>query len=511
MNQVEDRVKETEGHGATWYEATRAEAPDRKALGYDLDVDVCVVGGGLAGLTIAREVARRGWSVAVLEAGEIASGASGRNGGLVAPGFAERLPRVVDRVGLDRARALLALSLQGVDYISRTIRETGMPGVEVVPGFLSLARSDARERITRRAATLADEFGLEVEVWSAEQVREAVRSEAYYQGLYFPGAFHIHPLNYALGLAADAEAAGARIFERTPALALDPAGVRKRIDTPSARVRAGHVVLAGGAQLGRVFRYASSTVIALGSYGAVTAPLGARLLDAVRFTGAISEARRTRNFIRIVGGDRLMWTCGLSLRLSTPRRLAGKMQREIGRVFPQLGPLQIAHAWSGPLAYAVHSMPQVGEIAPGVWLAGAFGGHGLNTTAMAGELIARAIVENDDRWRLFSAYELVWAGGLLGRLAAQAGYWALRCAEDAAEWRARRRELAARRRLEKGEKLATEAARRTELAAARAAAEENARIAAERAQARREEEAAFAPLGVSGGEVRARIDQPERA
>lgn len=452
-------MKETEGYGATWYAATRAPAPDRNALAYDLDVDVCVVGGGLAGLTIAREVARRGWSVAVLEAGTIASGASGRNGGLVAPGFSERLPRIVDRVGLERAKSLFALSLQGVDYISRTIRETGMPGVEVVPGFLSLARSDAREKVMRRAAMLADEFGLEVEVWSTEQVRQSVRSDAYYQGLYLPGAFHFHPLNYALGLAADAESAGARLFERTPALAIDPAGVRKRIDTPSARVRAGHIVLAGGAQLGRLFRYASSTVVPLGSHAAVTAPLGAKLFDAIRFSGAISEARRTRNFMRIVGGDRLMWTCGLSLRLSSPRRLAKSMQREIGRVFPQLGRVEIAHAWSGPLAYAVHSMPQIGEIAPGVWLAGAFGGHGLNTTAMAGELIARAIVDNDDRWRLFSAYELVWAGGLLGRLAAQAGYWGLRCAEDAMERRARRRELAARRRLEKSERRAAENAR----------------------------------------------------
>ena len=70
------------------------------------------------------------------------------------------------------------------------------------------------------------------------------------------------------------------------------------------------------------------------------------------------------------------------------------------------------------MAYAVHKMPQIGELAPGYWLASAFGGHGLNTTAMAGELIARAILDGDDRWRLFSSYELVWAGGRAGRIAA---------------------------------------------------------------------------------------------
>jgi glycine/D-amino acid oxidase-like deaminating enzyme len=71
-------------------------------------------------------------------------------------------------------------------------------------------------------------------------------------------------------------------------------------------------------------------------------------------------------------------------------------------------------------------MPQIGEVSPGVWLASAFGGHGLNTTAMAGELIAGAIVDGDDCWRLFAPYDLVWTGGFAGRAAAQAVFWSMR-------------------------------------------------------------------------------------
>jgi hypothetical protein len=72
------------------------------------------------------------------------------------------------------------------------------------------------------------------------------------------------------------------------------------------------------------------------------------------------------------------------------------------------------------MAYAVHKMPQIGEVAPGLWIANGFGVHGLATTAMAGDLIARAIAEGDDRWRLFSPYGLVWAGGSFGRVAVEA-------------------------------------------------------------------------------------------
>src|SRR5437868_15008235 len=75
----------------TWYAATAVAPRGRPALTHNLDVDVCVIGAGLAGLTVGRGVARRGWSVAVLETGTVAGGASGRSGGFVSPGFAERI------------------------------------------------------------------------------------------------------------------------------------------------------------------------------------------------------------------------------------------------------------------------------------------------------------------------------------------------------------------------------------------------------------------------------------
>src|SRR5262245_61180011 len=109
-------------------------APERGPLTFDLDVDVCVVGGGLAGLTTAREIARRGWSVAVLETRRIAWNASGRNDGFVLPGFAESMDRVVARVGLDHAKALWALSDMGLQYVSTAISEERMGGVAPTAG-----------------------------------------------------------------------------------------------------------------------------------------------------------------------------------------------------------------------------------------------------------------------------------------------------------------------------------------------------------------------------------------
>src|SRR5947208_14298672 len=98
-----------------------ASAPERAPLSGHVDVEVCVVGAGLAGLTTAFELARRGWSVAVVEARRIAWNASGRNTGFVLPGFAQSIGAIVRRVGLDHAKALWALSEEGLEYVRTTI------------------------------------------------------------------------------------------------------------------------------------------------------------------------------------------------------------------------------------------------------------------------------------------------------------------------------------------------------------------------------------------------------
>jgi len=427
--------------GASWYAAHAASAFERPRLTFDIDVDVCVIGGGLAGLTAAREVARRGWSVAVLEARHVGWSASGRNCGFVTPGFGNDVRHMVERVGLERARALWKLSEAGVDYVRATIRETEMPGPAPVAGWLDVSKMDNGDELLAVVTLLGQEFGTEIEGWSTERVRAALKSDLYFHAIHHPGAFHIDPLAYAYGLANAALAAGATIYEETPALAIDPTGVRKRVTTPSAKVRAAHVVLAGGAHVGALAPSLAETVLPVTGFVAVTAPLGERLAEAVAFPGAVSDSRRADFHYRIVDGDRLMWAGGGAWP-SGPARAGERFKAGIARTFPQLGAVEIAHAWSGVMAFSVHGMPQIGEVISGLWLASGFGAHGLNTSAMAGEVIAAAITERDDRWRLFLPYELVWAGGRLGRVVHQVGAWSLRKTEEVAASLARRREAA---------------------------------------------------------------------
>ena len=132
---------EPKAYGSNRHAATRVESPSRPRLTVESDVDVCVIGAGLAGLTVAREVARLGWSAVVLEAQSVAWSASGRNAGVVLPGFAAAPDALIERVGLDAAKALWARSVAGAEYVRSAARD--MPGVELSEtGWLHVSKTD---------------------------------------------------------------------------------------------------------------------------------------------------------------------------------------------------------------------------------------------------------------------------------------------------------------------------------------------------------------------------------
>src|SRR4051812_21046885 len=179
---------EPKAYGSNWHASTRVESPARPRLGAELDVDVCVIGGGLAGLTTAREIARRGWSVVVLETDRIAANASGRNDGFVLPGFAESMERVVSRVGMEHAKALWDLSEMGLRYVRTTIAEARMPGVAPIAGWLKVSKVDNGDEVLADVQLYGQELGAEVEGWPTERVREVLKTNHYFHALHLPRA-----------------------------------------------------------------------------------------------------------------------------------------------------------------------------------------------------------------------------------------------------------------------------------------------------------------------------------
>src|SRR5260370_3515912 len=222
----------SEIYGDSWYAATMVDTPRRPALDVDLDVDVCVIGGGLAGLTTARELARSGWSVVLLEAGRLAASASGRNTGFVLPGFGADAEKLIGRSGIGRPKSLWALAQAGLDYVRTAVQEEGATGIDPQPGWLYVSKVDNGDEFLSLVRLLND-LGCEIEGWPTERVRAVLHSQRYYHAINYLNAIAIHPLNYALSLAAAAQPDAPRIFQGTPALPIHPPALRKRTLTPA--------------------------------------------------------------------------------------------------------------------------------------------------------------------------------------------------------------------------------------------------------------------------------------
>src|ERR1700680_1093836 len=400
-----------------------AALPGRSRLSFDLDVDICVVGAGLAGLTVARSAPRLGASIAGLEGRQVGWNASGHQLGTVMPGYGLPIGDMIARIGFEDTRELWSLSKEGAEYVRSTASEELIPGIALSEGVLEVSNVEVGDQLISRLQMLGGDFETEVEGWQVDRVRDQLKTDHYFHGMYYPKAFQIDGRKYVHGLAALARRAGGRLFGDTPGVSIDSAGIRKRIVTPSARLRASHIVLAGNIHLGAPLRRLSETLLPVWRYAGVTEPLGERLAEVMTFQGSVTDSDGIHHF-RIVDGDRLMWASPETTWAARSQRFAPAIARRIRTIFPRLGRVEIAEVWGGAIGQTVHGMPQIGQLRKGLWVASGFGRQGLNTSAMAGQLIARSILWGDERWRLFSPFELVWAGGTPGRVAGQLiGMW----------------------------------------------------------------------------------------
>ncbi|KFN44442.1 hypothetical protein N789_00105 [Arenimonas oryziterrae DSM 21050 = YC6267] len=397
---------------------------------------VCVIGGGFAGLNTALGLAERGVrDVVVLEAKQLAFGASGRNGGFVFAGFSRGPQSLLRDLGPERACALYAGTTGAVDLIRRRIRQYAIACQHTDAGVY-WANWFKDPRLLRDFQTLlADKFATDWQFVPREELREKILSPRYSDALYERNAMHFHPLNYALGLAQAATDQGVSLHEGSPATALDRAGSGWRVRTPDGEVEAEQVVLACGGYLAGLRRDVDAGVLPIATYVMVTQALGARLGDILRTKAAVYDTRFAFDYYRPLPDSRLLWGGRISVKDRSPEEVKRLLYGDMVKVFPQIDGVRIDTAWSGLMSYARHEMPQIGRIDQGLWLAQAFGGHGVAPTTFAGEVLASAIAEGDTRWQEFSRYGLVSALKPAGFIGAQLSYWWLQARDAWQSWR----------------------------------------------------------------------------
>jgi gamma-glutamylputrescine oxidase len=381
--------------GASWYEASAQPAPPHPVLAGDHSADVAILGAGYTGLSAALALAERGYRVAVVEAAQIGSGASGRNGGQVITGFNPPFTALAARHGIDAARALFELAEAGKTLLRERVARHAI-ACDLTWGFACAALKPRQLRELADEAALLQRFGYgALAPWSAAQLRAVVRSERYIGGWYDSGSGHLHPLNYARGLARAAVAAGARLYERSPVIRLEQ-GRRPALVTANGRITADVVLLCGNAYLihglpglapdltRRIMPVASAMI--------ATAPLGpAGLAAPLTRDIAVADANHILDYFRGTPDGRLLFGGLARYSGRAPPDLAGALRPRLARVFPELAAVPIEHQWSGLVAITRDRLPYLGRLAPNILFALGYSGHGVILAGLAGTLLAEAV------------------------------------------------------------------------------------------------------------------------
>ncbi|AIV45375.1 FAD binding domain protein [Burkholderia pseudomallei TSV 25] len=390
-------------HAASYYAATVNDTTRHPPLEGTIDADVCVIGAGLTGISAALNLAERGHSVAVLEASKVGWAASGRNGGQLIGGFACGIDAFEPYLNADEIRLVWDMGLETLAIAKERIAKHAID-CAFVPGYLSAANKPRDVDALRRSRDeAARRFGYtRLRYVERDALAQYVQSSRYLGGLFDPDSGHLHPLNYTLGLARAAVASGARIHEDSAVTRIASEAGGHVVSTARGAVRARFVVLACNAFLGALAPALSRKIMPVGTYVIATEPLGeARARALMPAQAAICDSHFALDYFRPTPDARLLWGGKVSYSTLEPRKLADAMRRDMLKTFPQLADVTIEHAWGGFVDITMNRAPHFGRLTPTVYFAQGFSGHGVNTTGLAGKLIAEAIDGQAARFDVF--------------------------------------------------------------------------------------------------------------
>ncbi len=390
-------------HVRSWYAASAHPAPLREPLRGEITADVCVVGGGIAGCSTALHLAERGYRVALLEGKRVAWGASGRSGGQAIFGFAAGQDRLVAQVGREAAKRMFDVSVDALDLLKERVARHRID-CDLHWGQMHAAIKPRHEReLTAWQEELVTDYGYDSLRWlDRDAIGALLATERYIGGLYDTRSGHLHPLNYTLGLAAAAEAAGVQILEGSEVTRIEH-GDTVVLHTAQGSVRAKHVALCCNAYMDQLSPALRARIMPVGTYIVATEPLGRGRIEALmRENIGVTDVNWVLDYFRRSSDHRLLFGGRVSYSGLDPLNTERATRARMIRVFPQLADVRIEYAWGGYVDITMSRAPDFGRIAPNVYYLQGFSGHGIALTGMAGKLVAEAIAGQAERFDLFT-------------------------------------------------------------------------------------------------------------
>ena len=359
--------------------------------------EVVVIGSGFTGLSAARSLAKNGTQVVVLEKDEIGAGASSRNGGIVHPTLGVSGQDLIDRFGIELAKDLYHIIIEGMEFIDNLIAEENIDcHFNRFGAFEAAAKPQHLDWIRERTALLREVFDHQTEVIPARDQSKFIGSQLYHGGWYDPLGATLHPAKLVYGLAEAALKAGAELHPNAPVVEIEKDGSMYLVKTPRGSIRAGSIILASNGYTDDLVSALRRRIIPLNITAVATEPLPvdpAERLFPKRYcywdTFRLFHYYQRTNDNRLVFGGVNAFSRGSIL--GKAQALHGRM----ARIFPEFSDVKIDYAWDGMIALTFDRLPHLGQI-DGIHYALGYNGDGVLLGCYLGSQIAAMISDESD-------------------------------------------------------------------------------------------------------------------
>ncbi len=396
-------MQQAQPHAPSYYAATANPYTAFNGLEHDITADVCVIGGGYTGLSAALHAAERGFSVVLLEASRIGWGASGRNGGQMIAGLRKSSTELVQRFGDDTARTLMNNSNAALQLMKSLIQKYNIK-CDLKPGHLIAAHAASELGWMKAETNTLERLGSAHSFvhYTKKQVEAQVAHGGYHGGLFDPNGGHLHPLNYAIGLAQAASAAGVRIYENSPVVRLGAEADNDTIKTKTGLVTAKYVMLACDALIDGLEPRIEAHIMPVANYIIATEPLSeTEANQLIPNDIAISDTKFVVDYYRMSADKRLLFSGGERYTPRPPNEIVGAVRPHMLRVFPQLKHKKIDFSWGGMVSVTMTRLPHFGRTGRRFFAHG-YSGQGVVLTTLAGKLMADAMAGSAEQFDVYS-------------------------------------------------------------------------------------------------------------
>ncbi|MBU2966816.1 FAD-binding oxidoreductase [Amphritea sp. 2_MG-2023] len=387
----------------SYYVASANVSPDYSALRGEEEADVCIIGAGYTGLSAALHLAEKGYSVTLLEGETVGWGASGRNGGQVCQGHNMGHAELTKKMGRAAADALWQSSLASVELVKTLIAEHQI-NCDLKQGVMHVAAKpkhvgEIRESVAYKQKVLGYD---KIRFVDDDEMQAMLGTERYYGGEYWQDAVHLHPLNYALGLAAAATKAGVVIHEHSRVTGY-AAGQQAEVRTDNGVVKAKYILLACNGYLDKLEPRIAAKIMPINNFIIATEPLSDELCQRInRDDVAVADSRFVINYFKLSGDNRLLWGGGENYSRHFPKDIPNFVRPYMLQFYPELADVKIDYGWGGTLAITLNRMPHFDRIEDNLFVAQGYSGHGVALATLGGKLMAEAISGSVEKFDLFT-------------------------------------------------------------------------------------------------------------